>query len=315
MQENIETIIYQSQGGHFRLDVQLGNNTIWLNLKQICDLFQVERQSVVRVIDTLYKTGELDKSKTTLLVGDSDFPQVVEGGPVRLFNLDVITAIGYRLQSHEAVRFRQWSGEMLKDYLMKGYSIDRERVLKDQRLLSELSHEIRELRMQKMLSYKEIRGVLARASSDYDPQSSATSQFYSRAHNLLNYGVAGCTASELIFSRADASKDNCGLVSFAGQVPLSEEMVVAKNYLYPDELDTMHRIVDSLLSVIEWQVRYGLRMTHAYWLSKVEELLRLYGLPAWEGRETVNRDEAHKKAREELKLYKQNLRQLSASAA
>jgi hypothetical protein len=315
MNENMETILYQSRGGDFRLDVGLGNNTVWLDQKQIADLFKVNEQDLTRVISTLYKTGELDKSKTTLLVGDSDFPQIVGGGPIRLFNLDVITAIGYRVNSEEAVRFRKWSAETLKDYLVKGFTIDRERVLSDQRLLSELSHEIRELRMQKMLSYKEIRGVLARASSDYDPHSSSTSQFYSRAHNLLNYGVTGSTASELIFSRSDAKKENCGVVSFAGSVPHSEEVVVAKNYLYPDELDTMHRIVDSLLSVIEWQVRYGLRMTQGYWLSKIEELLKLYGLPVWEGRDTVNRDESHKKAREELKLYKQNLRHMAFSVA
>ncbi len=310
----MQSIIYQSPEGELQLDIKLHNNTVWLDIKQIAELFESELSVINQTITNIYKIGELNRAESSLMIGDTDFPRLFEEGPKTLFNLAMVLAIGYRIPSTEAVRFRKWATSIIRDYMTKGYSINREKVMSDLRNLSELSREIRALRMQKMLSYREIRGILAKASSDYNASSFETSQFYSRAQNLLNYGVAEQTASEIIYSRVNHEKECCGLTYPSSEVPYADEVIVAKNYLYPHELDTMHRLVDSLLSVIEWQIKKGVKMPQVYWLKKIEDLLKIFGLKIWNGVDSIGREQANKKARTELKLFKQKMKEDSRNS-
>jgi hypothetical protein len=303
-------IVYQTEDGRVKLDVRLQAETVWLTQAHMAELFQVKPQSITMHLKNIYAEGELQEEATC-----KEFLQVQMEGTRQVerrrkyYNLDAIISIGYRIQSHVATRFRIWATQRLKEYIVKGFTMDDER-LKDPeggRYFEELLARIRDIRSSEKVFWRKVLDIYA-TSVDYDPKSAASQQFFKQVQNKMHWAAHGHTAAELIYQRADAELPNMGVTNYPGNRLLKRDVEVAKNYLSEDELNILNRIVTAYLEVAEIQALNRNPMTMQDWIERLHQFLTMTGRELLTHAGTVSHEAALQKAHDEYESF--SLRQL-----
>ncbi len=274
-------LLYQTEDGRQRIEVRLENETVWLNQRLLSELFQKDVRTINEHIKNIYDEGELTPEATI-----RKFRIVqTEGGrqvsrTVDFYNLDVIIAVGYRVHSHRGTQFRQWATEHLREFIVKGFTLDDERLSESDgiKYFDELLERIRAIRASEKRFYQKIRDIYT-LSADYDPGHNLTKEFFATVQNKILYAVTGMTAAELIHSRADASKPNMGLTTWKGvgrkRQLAKQDTEIAKNYLYEEEMRTLELLVNQYLDFAELQARQHKIMYMADWKKKLDAFLEL----------------------------------------
>lgn len=303
-----EMIIYQSEDGSSRLEVKLEDETVWLNVPQLMDLFHSSRSNILEHIRNIYLEGELDKESTC-----RKFRQVrMEGNrevqrEIIYYNLDMIISLGYRIQSKVATHFRRWATEHLKEYIIKGFTIDDER-LKGQaggNYWKELLDRIRDIRSSEKVMYRQVLDLYA-TSVDYDPKSKESTMFFKMVQNKLHFATHGHTAAELIYQRADATKPFMGLTNFSGAIPILKDIKVAKNYLTEEELKILNNLVSGYFDFAEVQAMRHRPMHMSDYVEHLDRLLSLNGEEVLQNAGKVSHQQAMDKAEKEYRIYQKN---------
>ncbi len=303
MQEN-KVIIYTANDGTTKIDVKLEEETLWLTQAQMCELYQTSKSNVSEHIKHIFEEGELDKDSVV-----RNFRTTAADGKeymVSHYNLDMIIALGYRVRSIIATRFRQWATERLKEYIVKGFTLDDERLKKlgGGSYWKELLERIRDIRATEKVLYRQILEIYA-TSIDYDPRAQVSQEFFQKVQNKIHYAIHGHTAAELIVERADAEKDFMGLLTFKGNHPTLLEAKTAKNYLNEKELRAMGQLVSGYLDFAERQAEREQVMTMNDWAAYLDRILTMTGEQLLQGSGKVSHEEAMEHATTEYRKYKQ----------
>ena len=303
MKEN-KVIIYTTDDGKTKIDVKLEEETLWLTQAQMCELYQTSKSNVSEHIKHIFEEGELDKNSVV-----RKFRTTAADGKeyeVSHYNLDMIIALGYRIRSLIATRFRQWATERLKEYIVKGFTLDDERLKKlgGGSYWKELLERIRDIRATEKVLYRQILEIYA-TSIDYDPRAQVSQEFFKKVQNKIHYAIHGHTAAELIVERADAERDFMGLLTFKGNHPTLIEAKTAKNYLDEKELRAMGQLVSGYLDFAERQAEREQAMTMNDWAAYLDRILTMSGEQLLQGSGSVSHEEAMEHATTEYRKYKQ----------
>jgi hypothetical protein len=304
MEEQNKILIYSDNDGLTRIDVVLEDETLWLTQAQMCELYQTSKSNVSEHIKHIFEDGELQEEEVV-----RKFRTTATDGKMYMtnfYNLDMIIALGYRVRSIIATRFRQWATLRLKEYIKKGFVLDDERLKKlgGGGYWKELLERIRDIRATEKVFYRQILEIYA-TSIDYDPRASVSQEFFKKVQNKIHYAIHGRTAAELIVERADAEKDFMGLLTFKGKQPTLAEARTAKNYLDNKELRSMGQLVSGYLDFAERQAEREIPMTMNDWTKYLDRILTMTGEELLEGAGNVSHDEAMKHATTEYRKYKQ----------
>ncbi len=309
-----QLLIYQTEDGHTQIEVQLKGETVWLSLNQIAELFQRDKSVISKHIRNVFDEGELTPDSTV-----AKFATVQTEGnrsvkrEIEFFNLDVIISVGYRVKSHRGTQFRIWATQQLKEYIIKGFAMD------DQRLknagggsyFKELLARIRDIRTSEKVFWRQILDIYA-TSIDYDPGETMTKLFFTTVQNKMHWAAHGKTAAEIISERADATLPYMGLTSWSGDKLRKNDVSVAKNYLKQDELDALNKIVTAYLDFAEVQALNHRPMYMRDWITKLDDFLKLSERQILMHSGKISHDDALQKAEAEyLKYLEQQREQLS----
>lgn len=272
-------LLYQTQDGETKIEVTLSQDTVWLTADQMAVLFQRNKSTISRHIKNVLESGELDEKSTVAknATVQNEGSRKVER-VVTYYNLDMIISVGYRVNSYRGVQFRIWATKVLREYLVKGFAMNDE-LLKNAgggNYFDELLSRIRDIRSSEKVFYRKVLEIYA-LSIDYDPRAEATQLFFKTVQNKMHFSAHGHTAAEIIYERADATKDFMGLTSWTGAMPKRDDAKIAKNYLDPNELDTLNRIVSLYLDFAELQAKLHRPMYMRDWIAKLDDFLRLSG--------------------------------------
>lgn len=311
MNENSEVIIYQSEDGETRIDVKFVGETVWLSQQQMADLYQSSRSNVVEHIKHIYEDGELDEDSTC-----RNFRQVRQEGSrqvareIPFYNLDMIISLGYRIRSVIATHFRRWATERLKEYIIKGFTMDDERLKGNGggAYWRELLERIRDIRSSEKVMYRQVLDLYATAV-DYDPRSEISVEFFKIVQNKLHFAVHGNTAAEVIFKRADADAPMMGLTSFKGNHPTLRDAQIAKNYLSESELKILNNLVSGYFDFAEIQAMKRRPMYMNDYVRQLDTILSSTGEAVLIGSGSVSHQQAMDKARQEYRKFQ--VRELS----
>ena len=306
MEGNDKILIYTGNDGLIKVDVRLEDDTLWLTQAQMCGLYQTSKANVSEHIKHIFEEGELMKEsvvrkfRTTAADGKSYLTM--------FYNLDMIIALGYRVRSITATRFRQWASLRLKEYIQKGFTLDDERLkrLGGGGYWKELLARIRDIRATEKVFYRQVLEIYA-TSIDYDPRASVSQDFFKKVQNKIHYAIHGNTAAELIVQRADAEKDFMGLFTFRGTQPTLAETRTAKNYLNEKELRAMGQLVSGYLDFAERQAEREQPMTMNDWAKYLDGILTMTGEKLLQGSGSVSHAEAMEHATNEYRKYKQRV--------
>lgn len=294
-------IIYQSEDGKTELQITLQDETVWLTQEQMSELFQKARSTINEHIKNIYAENELAEEETMKKFGNSEFSKK----PTNFYNLDVIISVGYRVKSFQGTKFRQWATAKIKEYLVKGFVMDDERLKEAKNdFFDELLARIRDIRASEKVFYRKVLDIYA-TSVDYDPQNDLSVEFFKTIQNKMHYASHGQTAAELVFSRVDSTKPNLGMTSFNGNKPTKKEVSIAKNYLNEDELDTLNRIVSMYLEYAELQAKMKKQMYMKDWIKKLDDFLTISDFEVLKTKGVISHQNALNKANEEYEFYKQ----------
>ena len=298
-----EILMYQTEDGQSRIEVRLTDETVWLSLNLMADLFQRDKSVISRHISNIFEEGELVKDSVV-----ANFATTAADGKtyqVDYFNLDVIISVGYRVKSHRGVQFRKWATGRLREYLVKGFTMDDERLKRQGsgNYFDELLARIRDIRSSEKLFWSKVLDIYA-LSIDYDPRTESSRKFFATVQNKMHYAAHGNTAAEVIANRANADELYMGLTSFSGDKPRLTDAEIAKNYLDEKELDTLNRIVTMYLDFAELQALNRRPMTMVDWIEKLDDFLRITDREILTHAGTVRHEAAIQKAREEFKRYR-----------
>ena len=269
-----EVLFYQTEDGQTRIEVHFKGDTAWLSLNQLAELFQRDKSVISRHIKNIFDEGELiydrvvANSATTAADGKTY--------NVEYFNLDVIISVGYRVKSHRGTQFRIWATQRLREYIVKGFTLDDERLKQSGggNYFDELLERIRDIRSSEKVFWRKVLDIYA-TSIDYDPRTESSQTFFATIQNKMHWAAHGHTAAEIIAARADAEKLNMGLTSFTGAHLRKTDVVIAKNYLNENELEALNRIVTAYLEFAELQAHNRKPMYMGDWISKLDDFLRL----------------------------------------
>lgn len=297
-----EILIYKTEDGLTKIDVKLEDETVWLSLDQMAELFQRDKSTVSRHIKNIFKEGELVQSSVV-----ANFATTAADGKrynVDYYNLDVIISVGYRVKSLRGTQFRIWATKRLKEYMIKGFTMDDERLkeLGGGGYFKELLERIRDIRASEKVFYRQVLEIYA-TSIDYDPKAEVSVLFFKKVQNKIHYAVHGETAAEVIYHRADAEKDFMGLMSFSGEQPTLKEAKIAKNYLDEKELRAMGQIVSGYLDFAERQAEREIPMTMEDWSEHLDRILTMSGEQLLQGNGTISHIQAMEKAEKEYVKY------------
>ncbi|MDR1010993.1 MAG: virulence RhuM family protein [Opitutaceae bacterium] len=298
-------IIYETDDKIARVSVRLEDESVWLAQQQLAELFQTSRTNVVEHIKHIYKEGELDEAATC-----RKFRQVQTEGnrsverELPFYNLDMIISLGYRINSKVATRFRQWATIRLREYIIKGFTMDDDRLKNPGGgdYWKELLERIRDIRTSEKVFHRQILDIYA-TSIDYDPSAGESVAFFKKVQNKIHYAIHGKTAAEVIHARADAEKDFMGLMTFAGNRPHLADAVIAKNYLTAAELRALGQLVSGYLDFAERQAGRHVPMTMRDWASHLDTVLTATGEQLLIGAGRVSHGQALEKARTEYVKY------------
>ncbi len=300
-----EILIYQAEDGKAKIEVRLENENVWLSQQQMAELYQSSRTNVVEHIKHIYEEGELNEDSTC-----RKFRQVqIEGNrnverEIPLYNLDMIISLGYRIKSNIATKFRIWATERLKEYVIKGFTMDDERLkqLGGGGYWYELLNRIRDIRSSEKVLYRQVLDLYS-TSVDYDPNTPESVEFFKIVQNKLHYAAHGHTASEVIFQRADSDKPFMGLTVFQGDQPTSQEITVAKNYLNEEELKILNNLVSGYFDFAEIQAMKRKPMYMRDYITQLDNILSATGEKQLTNAGTVSHRQAIDKAKTEFKKY------------
>lgn len=299
-----QLILYQTTDGENKIEVTLADDTVWLTIDQMAELFQRNKSTISRHIKNVLESGELQETSVVAF-----FATTASDGKtyqVNYYNLDMIISVGYRVNSYRGVQFRIWATQVLREYLVKGFALNDE-LLKNAgkgNYFDELLARIRDIRSSEKVFYRKILEIYA-LSIDYDPRIDATRQFFATVQNKMHYSVHGHTAAEIIFNRADAEKDFMGLTTWTGALPKRQDAEYAKNYLSEDELDTLNRIVNLYLDFAELQAKSHTPMYMKDWIQKLDDFLKLSGKELLTHAGTISAEVAKLKADTEYDRFKE----------
>lgn len=312
-------LIYEAPSGGLKLDVRIENDTVWLTQDQLADLFQVTQQTVSHHILNIYEEGELERETTTVTISlPRPEGQRIVKRKVTYYNLDLIISLGFRVSSLMATRFRQWANERLREYLIKGFTMDDERLKNPKAFgvdyFDELTARIREIRASEKRFYQKVRDIFV-TSIDYDKNDETARRFFQTVQNKLLYSVTGYTAVELINSRADRDKVNMGLQSWEGPHVRRGDIAIGKNYLTADELDQLDRLVEQYLVFAEARAARHLPTTMQEWATRLDTLLELNEREILQNLGSVSMKVAEVTALREYEAYDSARREREAVAA
>jgi len=281
LEKKSEIIMYQTEGGDTRVEVRLEDSTVWLNQKMMANLYQKDIRTINEHIKSIFAEGELDpegtirKFRIVQKEGEREVTRQID-----FYNLEMILAVGYRVKSHRGTQFRRWATERLREYLVKGFTMDDERLKEGRGLgadyFDELLERIRDIRASEKQFYRKITEIYSLAV-DYDPNAEITHEFYASVQNKLHWAITGHTAAELIAERASAAKPNMGLTSWKDKKVRQADVTVAKNYLAEDELRSLNRIVTMYLDYAEDQAERHQPMYMRDWAQKLDAFLQFNG--------------------------------------
>ena len=300
-----EILFYQREDGSAQIDVRLEEDTVWLTQQLMAELFNTSKQNISLHIQNIFEEGELipdstvKKFLTVQKEGTRDVRRQLD-----YYNLDMIISVGYRIKSNIATRFRQWATQRLKEYIIKGFTIDDERLKGNGGgdYWKELLNRIRDIRSSEKALYRQVLDLYA-TSKDYDPKSETTLTFFKVVQNKLHYASSLQTSAELIYNRADSTKDFMGLTTFKGALPTLNEAKIAKNYLTEEELFRLNRLVSAFFDLAELKAQTQSPMYMQDWIEELDKFSANYGKGVLQGAGTISHDEAEKKATQEYRAY------------
>lgn len=307
-----EILIYKTPDNKINVEMRLVDETLWLPQNKIAELFGVNKPAISKHIKNIYESQELDmvstvsKMETVQNEGGREIKRQIE-----YYNLDMIIAVGYRINSKQATHFRIWATNILKEYIIKGFVMNDKRLMEPNKTFGEdyfdeLLERIRIIRASERRFYQKITDIYAQCSSDYDKNSQETKDFYATVQNKFHYAITGKTAAELIYERADSSKEHMGLTSWknspAGEIRKSD-VTIAKNYLTQDELDIYNRIVSMYLEFAEIQAKNKKIMTQRQWIDKLHAFLTINDRDILENKGNISMEMAKELAFSEYEKY------------
>jgi hypothetical protein len=309
-----ELILYTTDDGRTQLHLRVEGDSIWLSQLEIAELFQTTKQNVSLHAKNIFEDGELRQES----VVKESLTTAADGKNyrTRLYNLDLILAIGYRVRSSRGVQFRQWASTHLKEFLLKGFVMDDERLKNPGGwdYFDELLERIRDIRASEKRFYQKVRDLFA-LSSDYQARERETAQFFAEVQNKLLYATTGHTAAELILKRSDPDQPNMALTSWSGSRVRKQDVIVAKNYLTADEIDTLNRLVVIFLEQAELRVKQQKELTLDFWRNNIDKMLAFNDQPILAGAGSVSRENMERIARERYEVFDQQRRIAEAKAA
>ena len=307
-QDNNQIIIYQSEDGETRIDVKFTGDTVWLSQQQLCDLYNSSKANVSEHIKHIFEDGELDESSVV-----RKFRTTASDGKsynITFYNLDMIISLGYRIRSVIATHFRRWATERLKEYIIKGFTMDDERLKGNGggAYWRELLDRIRDIRSSEKVMYRQVLDLYATAV-DYDPRSDVSVEFFKVVQNKLHFAAHGPTAAEVIFNRADADAPLMGLTSFKGDHPTLRDVKIAKNYLDENELKILNNLVSGYFDFAEIQAIKHRPMYMGDYVKQLDLILSSTGEKLLEGSGSISHQRAMEKAEAEYRKFQ--VRELS----
>ncbi len=297
-----EILIYQTEDGLTKINVKMQDETVWLTQQQLAELYQSSKSNVSEHIKHIFEEGELDEEsvvrKFRTTASDGKNYNVIH------YNLDMIISLGYRIKSSIATRFRRWATERIKEYMIKGFTMDDERLKGNGggNYWKELLDRIRDIRSSEKVLYRQVLDLYA-TSVDYNPNSEQSILFFKIVHNKLHYAAHGHTAAEVIYERADAEKPFMGLTSFKGELPALKDIGIAKNYLNEDELRILNNLVSGYFDLAEINAIEHRPMYMSDYVEQLDSVLSSGNRKLLTGFGKISHDEAMKKAKEEYKKY------------
>jgi hypothetical protein len=296
-------LLYQTEDGKTRIEARFQGETVWLSLNQLVDLFQRDKSVISKHIRNIFDEGELRREAVV-----ANFATTAADGKtyrVDHYNLDAIISVGYRVKSHRGTQFRIWATQRLREYIIKGFTMDDERLKQagGGNYFDELLARIRDIRSSEKVFWRKVLDIYA-TSIDYDPDTEASRQFFSALQNKMHWAAHGQTAAEIIHSRADAARPNMGLTSWPGDAPRKTDAEIAKNYLNAEELDILNRIVAMYLDFAELQALSSKPMYMRDWIAKLDDFLKLSGRDILTHGGRISHEEALQKAHAEYERYR-----------
>ena len=298
-------IIYVSKDGNVKVDVNIENEDIWMSQDVMANLYGTTKQNISYHINNIFKEEELDKNSVV-----KDFLTTAKDGKkynVSHYNLDAIIAVGYRINSKKATEFRIWATRVLKEYMIKGFTLNDERLKNngESPYFEELLARIRDIRSSEKIFWRKVLDIYA-TSIDYDPKNKLSIDFFKTVQNKMHYATHGHTAAELIFTNVDSEKENLGLTNFKGKYPTKSETEIAKNYLTEEELNILNRMVSAYLDVAELNALDRRPMTMQDWVNELDTFLKMTRKDILSNSGTISHKKALEKAHEEYDKYMQN---------
>lgn len=309
--DNNQIIIYQGENGETRIEVKFTGDTVWLSQQQMAELYQTTRPNIVQHIRNIYDDGELEETATC-----KNFLQVRQEGnrqvsrEIPFYNLDMIISLGYRIRSVIATHFRRWATERLKEYIIKGFTMDDERLKGNGggAYWRELLDRIRDIRSSEKVMYRQVLDLYATAV-DYDPRSDISIEFFKIVQNKLHFAAHGHTAAEVIFNRANAESPLMGLTSFKGDHPTLRDAKIAKNYLSEEELKILNNLVSGYFDFAEIQAIRRRPLYMSDYVQQLDNILSSTGETLLKGAGSISHQQAMEKAEREYRLFQ--VRELS----
>lgn len=305
---NSELVIYESTDGNIKLDVNLENETVWLSLEQMSKLFGRDKSVISRHIKHIFEEGELAKEKVVANFAITTKHGAIEGKTqthiIDYYNLDVVISVGYRVKSLEGVRFRKWATERIKEYIVKGYTMDDERLknLGGGKYFYELLNRIKDIRSSEKVLYRQVLDLYATAI-DYNPKAEETIKFFKIVQNKFHYAAHGNTAAEVIYNRADSNKPFMGLTSFKGELPSINDIEIAKNYLTEEELMMLNNLVSGYFDFAEFQAMKHKTMRMRDYINQLDKILNSLDAEVLTSPGKISHKKAVEKAKIEYEKY------------
>jgi hypothetical protein len=304
IQSGGEILLYKTDDGKTKIEVRLKGETVWLSLNQMADLFDRDKSVISKHISNIFEEGELQDDRTVAKYAtvQNEGSRTVERD-VEHFNLDVIISVGYRVKSSRGTQFRIWATQRLREYLVKGFTMDDERIKQGGgNYFDELLNSIRDIRSSERVFWRKVLDIYS-TSIDYDPSAEVSTLFFKTMQNKMHWAAHGKTAAETIAQRADASQPNMGLTSWSGAKPKKSDVVIAKNYLVKDELSALNLIVSAYLDFAELQALSKRAMYMKDWIVKLDDFLKLSERDVLTHAGKVSHDQAMNKAENEYEKF------------
>ena len=301
--ESAEFLLYQTEDGQTRLEVAFRGETCWLSLNQLAELFQRDKSVISRHIKNIFDEGELARESVVAKFATT----AVDGKTYQVdyFNLDVIISVGYRVKSHRGTQFRIWATQRLREYIIKGFTMDDDRLKRDGggNYFDELLARIRDIRSSEKVFWRKVLDIYA-SSIDYDPQAETSQLFFATVQNKMHWAAHGQTAAEIVYQRADSAKENMGLTNWTGNTISKSEASIANNYLDSEELDILNRIVTAYLEFAEIQALERKPMYMSEWITKLDDFLKLSGREILTHAGKISHEQALTKAQLEYEKHR-----------